>query len=149
MTSMQYNIIGALAIAAAASILLFDTVGRTRKPAASLVAWLVFCQMGCLAVAAFIRADAAVQWLLIGGLAVHAINIVLAVVAPFLISQCYNLDTLRDTIRQVVAPFLISQCYNLFAGGQQRRGECQRFVYAVSELLRRRARLRSHQALYR
>ena len=69
MTSMQYNIIGALAIAAAASILLFDTVGRTRKPAASLVAWLVFCQMGCLAVAAFIRADAAVQWLLIGGLA--------------------------------------------------------------------------------
>ena len=78
MTSMQYNIIGALAIAAAASILLFDTVGRTRKPAASLVAWLVFCQMGCLAVAAFIRADAAVQWLLIGGLAVHAINIVLA-----------------------------------------------------------------------
>ena len=34
--------------------------------------------MGCLAVAAFIRADAAVQWLLIGGLAVHAINIVLA-----------------------------------------------------------------------
>ena len=78
MTSMQYNIIGALAIAAAASILLFDTVGRTRKPVASLVAWLVFCQMGCLAVAAFIRADAAVQWLLIGGLAVHAINIVLA-----------------------------------------------------------------------
>ncbi len=78
MTSMQYNIIGALAIAAAASILLFDTVGRTRKPAASLVAWLVFCQMGCLAVAAFIRADAAVQWLLISGLAVHAINIVLA-----------------------------------------------------------------------
>ena len=78
MTSMQYSIIGALAIAAAASILLIDTVGRTRKPAASLVAWLVFCQMGCLAVAAFIRADAAVQWLLIGGLAVHAINIVLA-----------------------------------------------------------------------
>ena len=78
MTTMQYNIIGALAIAAAASILLFDTVGRTRKTVASLVAWLVFCQMGCLAVAAFIRADAAVQWLLIGGLAVHAINIVLA-----------------------------------------------------------------------
>ena len=78
MTPIQYNIIAALAVASAASILLFDTVGRTRKPAASLVAWLVFCQMGCLAVAAFIRADTAVQWLLIGGLAVHALNIILA-----------------------------------------------------------------------
>ena len=43
----------------------------------------------------------------------------------------------------------ICRAAHLFAGGQQRRGECQRFVYAVSELLRRRARLRSHQALYR
>ena len=38
----------------------------------------------------------------------------------------------------------ICRAAHLFAGGQQRRGECQRFVYAVSELLRRRARLRGH-----
>ena len=34
------------------------------------------------------------------------------VVAPFLISQCYNLLALLPTINGVVAPFLISQCYN-------------------------------------
>ena len=35
------------------------------------------------------------------------------VVAPFLISQCYNLDAQMQPTDIVVAPFLISQCYNL------------------------------------
>ena len=34
------------------------------------------------------------------------------VVAPFLISQCYNKDGCDNTQYDVVAPFLISQCYN-------------------------------------
>ena len=34
------------------------------------------------------------------------------VVAPFLISQCYNESLLIDALADVVAPFLISQCYN-------------------------------------
>ncbi len=35
------------------------------------------------------------------------------VVAPFLISQCYNLLPFYKLAFFVVAPFLISQCYNL------------------------------------
>ena len=38
------------------------------------------------------------------------------VVAPFLISQCYNPDGKALGIPLVVAPFLISQCYNTSAG---------------------------------
>ena len=34
------------------------------------------------------------------------------VVAPFLISQCYNDGIEQGFTRFVVAPFLISQCYN-------------------------------------
>ena len=34
------------------------------------------------------------------------------VVAPFLISQCYNSKILATREEMVVAPFLISQCYN-------------------------------------
>ena len=34
------------------------------------------------------------------------------VVAPFLISQCYNAQNKMAIIFNVVAPFLISQCYN-------------------------------------
>ncbi len=34
------------------------------------------------------------------------------VVAPFLISQCYNLLPFYKLAFFVVAPFLISQCYN-------------------------------------
>ena len=34
------------------------------------------------------------------------------VVAPFLISQCYNLNEADTSSFRVVAPFLISQCYN-------------------------------------
>ena len=34
------------------------------------------------------------------------------VVAPFLISQCYNALAYLDWLASVVAPFLISQCYN-------------------------------------
>ena len=34
------------------------------------------------------------------------------VVAPFLISQCYNAAQFDGDTETVVAPFLISQCYN-------------------------------------
>ena len=37
------------------------------------------------------------------------------VVAPFLISQCYNFGDIRHVAGVVVAPFLISQCYNSVA----------------------------------
>ena len=35
------------------------------------------------------------------------------VVAPILISQCYNPPPKSDTLGLVVAPILISQCYNV------------------------------------
>ena len=41
---------------------------------------------------------------------------IIAVVAPFLISQCYNCNTGGEQDRLVVAPFLISQCYNTSTG---------------------------------
>ncbi len=43
----------------------------------------------------------------------------LLVVAPFLISQCYNKSIYRPPFPAVVAPFLISQCYNVcFSNGK-------------------------------
>ena len=39
-----------------------------------------------------------------------------SVVAPFLISQCYNFPAPTTPERSVVAPFLISQCYNTPTG---------------------------------
>ena len=38
------------------------------------------------------------------------------VVAPILISQCYNDAVLEFMVKQVVAPILISQCYNTPTG---------------------------------
>ena len=38
------------------------------------------------------------------------------VVAPFLISQCYNHNSRANNKSVVVAPFLISQCYNYLNG---------------------------------
>ena len=38
------------------------------------------------------------------------------VVAPFLISQCYNGTFVLERDENVVAPFLISQCYNTSTG---------------------------------
>ena len=38
------------------------------------------------------------------------------VVAPFLISQCYNSAGSHGLADTVVAPFLISQCYNTPTG---------------------------------
>ncbi len=35
------------------------------------------------------------------------------VVAPILISQCYNKLNASNIVHTVVAPILISQCYNL------------------------------------
>lgn len=78
MNTLQTTIIAALSIAAAAGILMFRREGHTHKPAVSLLAWAMFCQMGGLALAAMIRADGLVQWFLIGGLAVHTLNILLA-----------------------------------------------------------------------
>ena len=43
-------------------------------------------------------------------------NITAVVVAPFLISQCYNLLRSQTIALSVVAPFLISQCYNTSTG---------------------------------
>ena len=40
----------------------------------------------------------------------------LRVVAPFLISQCYNKIPFKPQMNSVVAPFLISQCYNTPTG---------------------------------
>ena len=40
------------------------------------------------------------------------------VVAPFLISQCYNYKEPNRDVVQVVAPFLISQCYNVCLCGK-------------------------------
>ena len=39
------------------------------------------------------------------------------VVAPFLISQCYNKIYMHSWEFAVVAPFLISQCYNIYKKG--------------------------------
>ena len=39
-----------------------------------------------------------------------------SVVAPFLISQCYNALGVGAFRVRVVAPFLISQCYNTSTG---------------------------------
>ena len=43
-------------------------------------------------------------------------SMIALVVAPFLISQCYNKEEQEESIRRVVAPFLISQCYNTSTG---------------------------------
>ncbi len=37
----------------------------------------------------------------------------MCVVAPILISQCYNKNFLGGSEKYVVAPILISQCYNI------------------------------------
>ena len=42
----------------------------------------------------------------------NSVRIVRTVVAPFLISQCYNPVGFASSNGFVVAPFLISQCYN-------------------------------------
>ena len=42
----------------------------------------------------------------------NAISAETGVVAPFLISQCYNDLSSYNFVVVVVAPFLISQCYN-------------------------------------
>ncbi len=38
------------------------------------------------------------------------------VVAPFLLSQCYNCNLIFRRLYIVVAPFLLSQCYNTSTG---------------------------------
>lgn len=78
MNSLQYTVIIALSAASALCILLFDKRGRAHKPLAAFVAYLIFVQMAALLLAAFMRADRLIEWLLILGLAVHTGNILLA-----------------------------------------------------------------------
>ena len=78
MNDLQYTTIIALASAAAICVLLFDKHGRAHKPMASFVAYLIFVQMAALVIAAIMKADWLIEWLLILGLAVHTGNILLA-----------------------------------------------------------------------
>ena len=52
MTPLQYGIIGALATASAISVMFFDKRGKTHKPLASVIAYLIFLKMAALAGAA-------------------------------------------------------------------------------------------------
>lgn len=78
MNNLQYTVIIALGGAAALSVMLFDKRGRTHKPLASLIAYLIFVQMSALVIAAYMQADILIEWLLILGLAVHTGSILLA-----------------------------------------------------------------------
>ena len=78
MTPLQYGIIGALATASAISVMFFDKRGKTHKPLASVIAYLIFLQMAALAGAAHLRADRLIVWLLILGLALYTGSILLA-----------------------------------------------------------------------
>ena len=77
MTPLQYGIIGALATASAISVMFFDKRGKTHKPLASVIAYLIFLQMAALG-AAYLRADRLIVWLLILGLALYTGSILLA-----------------------------------------------------------------------
>lgn len=78
MNTLQYSIIGVLAVAAAISVLFFDKRGKTHKPLSSLIAYITFVQMAALAGAAYMQAQQLVVWLLIIGLAVYVGGILLA-----------------------------------------------------------------------
>lgn len=78
MNALQYTVIAALAITAALSVLLFDKRGKSHKPAVAFVAYLLFVQMMSLALAAALRADRLIIWLLILSLAVHTGSILMA-----------------------------------------------------------------------
>lgn len=78
MTPIYMQIIGALATAAAISILLFDKRGRSHNMCTAVIAWLMFSVFGCLAVAAAINLKDVVDWLLAAVLAIAVLNIILA-----------------------------------------------------------------------
>lgn len=78
MNKFQFIVIGTLALAAAARIMLFDKRGKTHKPLAALIAYLTFVQMAALALAAYMQAGELVMWLLIFALAVQVGAILLA-----------------------------------------------------------------------
>lgn len=78
MSTIQYGVIGALSAAAAISVLFFDKRGKTHKPLASFIAYLIFIQMSALCGAAYLRADRLIDWLLILGLALHTGSILMA-----------------------------------------------------------------------
>lgn len=78
MSNLQYSVIGVLALAAALSVLFFDKRGHAHKPVSAAVAYLTFIQMIALAGAAYLRHQAAAEWLLISGLAVYSGGILIA-----------------------------------------------------------------------
>ena len=71
MSNLQYAVIIALSLASAVSVFAFDKRGRTHKP-------LLSFKNGGLVIAAAVKADNLVLWLLILGLAVHTGCIVAA-----------------------------------------------------------------------
>lgn len=78
MNNLQYAIILVLALSAAASVFSFDKRGKSHKPIAAWVAYLTLIQMGSLALAAYMKADNLMNWLMIFGLAVQVGAILLA-----------------------------------------------------------------------
>lgn len=78
MSNLQYAVIIALSLASAVSVFAFDKRGRTHKPLLSFAAFLMFVKNGGLVIAAAVKADNLVLWLLILGLAVHTGCIVAA-----------------------------------------------------------------------
>lgn len=78
MTPLQRAIIVSSAIAAAISIMFFNRDGRAHKVTVSVMAWLLFCEMACLTVAAIVGQDNLLRWLLVASLFMHSLNIVFA-----------------------------------------------------------------------
>lgn len=73
MSNLQYAVIIALSLASAVSVF-----ACTHKPLLSFAAFLLFVKNGGLVIAAAVKADNLVLWLLILGLAVHTGCIVAA-----------------------------------------------------------------------
>lgn len=78
MSNLQHTIIAVLAIAAAVRIFTFDKRGKTPKTLSAIIAYFTFLQMGSLAIAAYMKADVLLDWLMIFGLAVQVGAILLA-----------------------------------------------------------------------
>lgn len=78
MNPLQRTLIIGAAASAAVSILFFKREGRRHKVTVGVMAWLLFCQMACLAVAAALQKDNLVWWLLVLSLCSHSLNILVA-----------------------------------------------------------------------
>ncbi|EEP69336.1 phage holin family protein [Kingella oralis] len=78
MTNLQNNAIIALSLAAAISLLLFDSRHKTHKPISALIAWLLFIQMSAIFLAVLAKSQALLNWLLIANLALQTGSILYA-----------------------------------------------------------------------